>query len=215
MKKWEREWRRDILCHNKKYCYFLNNHMPHINFNNNLPGIRSAMAYRPETAGPLSELAEILLRDNVGLTRAERELIGMYVSYLNDCFYCHHSHGEIACIYLDDDRDLVDQVRKDFNHADISGKLKALLAVAAKVQQSGKAVTTGDIENAKQQGASDRDIHDTVLIAAAFCMYNRYVDGLATLTPTDMSSYPLRAKQVAENGYGAHIYTSKQPIESI
>jgi len=189
--------------------------MPHINFDNNLPGIRSAMAYRPETAGPLSELAEILLRDNVGLTRAERELIGMYVSYLNDCFYCHHSHGEIACIYLDGNRDLVDQVRKDFHHADISGKLKALLAVAAKVQQGGKAVTAGDIENAKQQGASDRDIHDTVLIAAAFCMYNRYVDGLATLTPTDMSSYPLRAKQVAENGYGAHIYTNKQPIKSI
>ena len=188
--------------------------MPRIDFNNNFPGIRSAMAYRPETAGPLSELAEILLRDSVGLTRAERELIGMYVSYLNDCFYCHHSHGEIACIYLDGDRELVDQVRKDYHSADISDKLKALLGVAAKVQQSGKAVTVTDIENARQQGASDRDIHDTVLIAAAFCMYNRYVDGLATTTPTDMTSYPLRAKQVAENGYGSHIYTSKQPIES-
>lgn len=189
--------------------------MPHINFNNNLPGIRSAMAYRPETAGPLSELAEILLRDSVGLTRAERELIGMYVSYLNDCFYCHHSHGEIACIYLGGNRELVDQVRKNYHNADISDKLKALLGVAAKVQQGGKAVTAADIENAKQQGASDRDIHDAVLIAAAFCMYNRYVDGLATTTPTDMSSYPLRARQVAENGYGSHIYTNKQPIEGI
>ena len=188
--------------------------MPHINFNNNFPGIRSAMAYRPETAGPLSELAEILLRDSVGLTRAERELIGMYVSYLNDCFYCHHSHGEIACIYLDGNRELVDQVRKDYHKADISDKLKALLAIAAKVQQSGKAVTTKDIDNAKQQGASDRDIHDTVLIAAAFCMYNRYVDGLATTAPTDMTSYPIRAKQVAENGYGSHIYATKQPAET-
>lgn len=185
--------------------------MAHIDFNNDFPGIRSAMAYRPETARPLSELAEILLRDSVGLTRAERELIGTYVSYLNDCFYCHHSHGEIACIYLDGDRELVDQVRRDYHNADIPDKLKALLTVAAKVQQSGKAVTTADIENAKQQGASDRDIHDTVLIAAAFCMYNRYVDGLATMTPTDMSSYSLRAKQVAENGYGSHIYASEQP----
>lgn len=205
----------DIRCHNKRLLPYYNQSMPHITFNNNLPGIRSAMAYRPETAAPLSALAEILLRDDEGISRAERELIGMYVSYLNNCFYCHHSHGEIACIYLDNDRELVDQVRKDYKKAAISNKLKALLGVAAKVQQSGKAVTAADIERARQEGASDRDIHDTVLIAAAFCMYNRYVDGLATTTPTDMTSYPLRAKQIAENGYGNHIYTNKQPVKNI
>jgi uncharacterized peroxidase-related enzyme len=156
-------------------------------------------------------LAEILLRSNEGLTRAERELIGMYVSYLNDCFYCHHSHGEIACIYLDGDRDLVEQVRKDYTKAPISEKLKSLLAVAAKVQQGGKHVTGEDIQRAKDNGASDNDIHDTVLIAAAFCMFNRYVDGLATTTPTDMSTYPLRARQVAEKGYGSHVFQEKQP----
>jgi uncharacterized peroxidase-related enzyme len=186
--------------------------MPHIDFKNDFPGIRSAMAYRPETAAPMGVLAEILLRSNEGLTRAERELIGMYVSYLNDCFYCHHSHGEIACIYLDGDRDLVEQVRKDYTKAPISEKLKSLLAVAAKVQQGGKHVTAGDIAKAKENGASDNDIHDTVLIAAAFCMFNRYVDGLATTTPTDMSSYPLRARQVAEKGYGNHVFTEKQPV---
>jgi uncharacterized peroxidase-related enzyme len=185
--------------------------MPHINLKNDFPGIRSAMAYSPKTAAPMSELAEILLRGNEGLTRAERELIGMYVSYLNDCFYCHHSHGEIACIYLDGDRELVEQVRKDYDKAAISDKLKSLLAIAAKVQQGGKFVTKDDVEKAKENGATDMDIHDTVLIAAAFCMFNRYVDGLATTTPTDMASYPLRAKQVAENGYGSHIYTTKQP----
>jgi uncharacterized peroxidase-related enzyme len=186
--------------------------MPHINFNNDLPGIRSAMAFRPETASPLSELAEILLRDTTGLSRLERELIGTYVSYLNDCFYCHHSHGQIACIYAGGDQALVDQVRKDYTSAEISEKLKSLLAVAAKVQQGGKAVSEADIEKARQAGATDRDIHDTVLIAAAFCMFNRYVDGLATFTPTDMTSYPLRAKQIAENGYGSYIYTSRQPV---
>jgi len=186
--------------------------MPHIDFHNDLPGIRSAMAYRPETAEPLSKLAEILLRDTVGLQPFERELIGMYVSYLNDCFYCHHSHGEIACIYLGGDRQLVDEVRKDYTRADISEKLKSLLVIAEKVQQSGKAVNAEDIVHAKQQGASDRDIHDTVLIAAAFCMFNRYVDGLATVTPSDMESYLLRAKQVVENGYGSHIYSAKQPV---
>jgi uncharacterized peroxidase-related enzyme len=186
--------------------------MPHIDFKNDFPGIRSAMAYSPETAAPMGELAEILLRSSDGLLPAERELIGMYVSYLNDCFYCNHSHGEIACIYLGDDRGLIDQVRKDYTKAEISEKLKSLLAIASKVQQGGKKVTTTDIEKAKETGATDKEIHDTVLIAAAFCMFNRYVDGLATTTPTDMDSYPLRAKQIVDNGYGNHVFTTKQPI---
>jgi len=185
--------------------------MPHINLGNDFPGIRSAMAFRPETAEPLSELAEILLRDDEGLSRSDRELIGTYVSYLNDCFYCHHSHGEIACLYLGGDRDLVDQVRDDYANANISDKLKSLLNIAAKVQKGGKSVTEKDVQSAREAGATDRDIHDTVLIAAAFCMFNRYVDGLATYTPTDMSSYPLRAKQIAEKGYGSHIFKEPQP----
>jgi uncharacterized peroxidase-related enzyme len=185
--------------------------MPHIDFKNNFPGIRSALAFRPETAAPLGELVELLLRDDEGITRAERELIATYVSYLNDCFYCHHSHGEIACIYLGDNRALVEQVRKDYTQADISDKLKALLAIAGKVQQSGKAVLPADIALAKENGATDKEIHDTVLIAATFCLFNRYVDGLATTTPTDMDSYPLRAKQIVEKGYGNHVYAAKQP----
>ena len=168
------------------------------------------MAFRPETAQPLNEFAEILLRDNEELSRAERELIASFVSYRNDCFYCHQSHGEIACLYLDGNRDLVEQVKKDYLNADISDLLKALLGIAAKVQQSGKAVTPADVENARRYGATDRQIHDTVLIAAAFCMFNRYVDGLATTAPTDMSSYPVRAKQIVENGYGSHVYSLKQ-----
>jgi uncharacterized peroxidase-related enzyme len=186
--------------------------MPHIDFGNNFPGIRSALAFSPQTAEPIGVLAEILLRSDEGLSRAERELIATYVSHLNDCFYCDHSHGEIACIYLDGDRELVDQVRNDYTSAAISEKLKRLLRIAGKVQQSGKAVTSEDIANAKENGASDKDIHDTVLIAAAFCMFNRYVDGLATNTPKEMSTYPLRAKQIAERGYGNHIFKEKQPI---
>lgn len=185
--------------------------MPHIDVQNDLPGIRSLMAFRTETAKPLNGLAEILLRDTMGLTRAERELIATYVSYLNDCFYCHNSHGEIACYYLAGDRDLVKQFRENYSAAPISNKLKALLHIAGKVQQSGKAVTPDDIENAHNHGATDRDIHDTVLIAAAFCMFNRYVDGLAANTTADLSTYPARAKQVAENGYGSHIYAAQQP----
>ncbi|MEO7044410.1 MAG: carboxymuconolactone decarboxylase family protein, partial [Ferruginibacter sp.] len=68
------------------------------------------------------------------------------------------------------------------------------------------------VELAKNLGATDKDIHDTVLIAAAFCMFNRYVDGLAANTPTDLSTYPLRAKQIVERGYGNYIFSIKQPV---
>jgi alkylhydroperoxidase/carboxymuconolactone decarboxylase family protein YurZ len=107
----------------------------------------------------------------------------------------------------------VDAVRRNYKEAPISEKLKSLLQIAGKVQKSGKSVLPEDIENARQQGATDRDIHDTVLIAAAFCLFNRYVDGLATVAPQDLSTYPLRARQIVENGYGAHIYTNPQPTK--
>ena len=186
--------------------------MPHINVDKNLPGIRSLMAFSPETATPMGELANLLLRTSDSLSMADRELIGTYVSYLNDCFYCQQSHGAIAVCYLDGNTSLVEQVKKDYVHAAISDKLKALLSIAGSVQKGGKFVTTEQITDAKELGATDKDIHDTVLIAAAFCMFNRYVDGLASDTPTDLFSYPLRAKQIAENGYGNHIFSNKQPV---
>jgi uncharacterized peroxidase-related enzyme len=186
--------------------------MPYIQVNPELPGIRGLMAFRPDTAGPLGVLANTLLRDDTGISMAERELIATHVSYLNDCFYCHTSHGATACQYLDGDKTLVDQVRKDYRNAPISEKLKALIAVAALVQKSGKAVTTEAIEAARAEGATDREIHDTVLIAAAFCLFNRYVDGLGAITPTDLSSYDARGRQIAEKGYGNHIFSTPQPV---
>jgi uncharacterized peroxidase-related enzyme len=186
--------------------------MPHINVDENLPGIRSLMAFSPATAEPMGELANLLLRSNDGLTMAERELIATYVSYLNECFYCHQSHGAIATCYLNGNNELVDQVRKNYQDAPISDKLKALLTIAGSVQKGGKQVTPLQIENAKALGATDKELHDTVLIAAMFCMFNRYVDGLAASTPTDLSTYPLRAKQIAERGYGNYIFLIQQPV---
>jgi uncharacterized peroxidase-related enzyme len=186
--------------------------MPHINVDENLPGIRSLMAFSPGTATPMGDLANLLLRSNEGLSMADREMIAAHVSYLNDCFYCHQSHGAIAVCYLKGNDELVEQVKKDYTNADISDKLKALLAIAGSVQKGGKYVTPEQIERAKALGATDKDIHDTVLIAAAFCMFNRYVDGLAANTPTDVSTYPLRAQQIAERGYGNYIFSTKQPV---
>jgi uncharacterized peroxidase-related enzyme len=176
--------------------------MAHINLENDLPGIRGPMAFRPETAKPLNELAEIMLRDdNNTLSRGERELIGAYVSSLNDCFFCQNVHGALAQHYLQCDMEFIDLVKKDYRLTAIPDKLKALLSIAASVQKGGKYVTALQIEWAKNQGATDREIHDTVLIAAAFCMYNRYVDGLATWAPEDRQVYVQRAKRRAEEGY--------------
>ena len=186
--------------------------MPHIEVDENLPGIRALMAFRPETASAMGALANILLRDNTGLTMAEREMIATHVSYLNDCFYCRQSHGAIAALYLQGDFALVEDVCNNYHKAAISDKMKSLLSIAASVQKGGKHVTPEQIEYARSLGASDRDIHDTVLISAAFCMFNRYVDGLAANTPGDLSTYPPRAKQIIEKGYGNHIFLNKQPV---
>lgn len=177
--------------------------MPHIALPEHLSGIRGAMAFRPETAKPLNELVEILLRGPNKLTPAERELIATYVSSLNDCHYCQSIHGAIAAASLNGDEELVRRVKADFQHADISEKLKALLVIAGKVQRDGKLATAEDVERARAHGATDLEIHDTVLIAAAFCMYNRYVDGLATVQPRDEGLYRERGKIVARDGYVA------------
>ncbi len=175
--------------------------MPHIALPEGLPGIRGPLVYRPETAKPLCELAEILLHAPSTLTPAERELIATYVSSLNDCYYCQTSHGAIAAFHLGGDEQLVEDVKRDFENAAVSDKLKALLAIAGKVQRGGKSVEPADIDRARRHGATDQEIHDTVLIAAAFCMYNRYVDGLATWAPTDPEGYRQRAAVVGREGY--------------
>jgi len=175
--------------------------MPHISLPNGLPGITSGFAFRPETAKPMRELAEVLLRGPSTLTSGEREMIATFVSTRNDCFFCQTSHRAAAAHHLDRDYTLVDAVRFDYQSAPVSDKLKALLAIAGKVQQGGKKVTAEDIALARSEGATDLEIHDTVLIAAAFCMYNRYVDGLATYTPTDLNLYDEMGAQMAYSGY--------------
>lgn len=176
--------------------------MAYIDLQNDLPGIRGPMAFRPETAAPLNGLAEILLHDeNNTLTRGEREMIGAYVSSLNDCFFCQHVHGAMAQHYFQCNTQLIDDIKKDYMAAPISGKLKALLSIAGSVQKGGKYVTGEQIESAKNLGATDRELHDTVLIAAAFCMFNRYVDGLNTWAPQDRQAYIDRAPMRAADGY--------------
>jgi uncharacterized peroxidase-related enzyme len=174
--------------------------MAHIALPEDLPGISGAFAFRPETAKPMRALAHILLHEPNSLTPGERELIATYVSSQNDCYFCETSHGAAASCHLAGD-DVVQRVKTDFENAPIAPKLKALLAIAGKVQRDGKLVTAEDVERARREGASDLEIHDTVLIAAAFCMYNRYVDGLDTWQPRDAGMYAQMGQHLVEHGY--------------
>jgi uncharacterized peroxidase-related enzyme len=176
--------------------------MPHIELPEGLPGITSAFAFRPETAKPMRALAETLLRGPSPLSSADRELIAAFVSGRNDCHFCHASHRAASAHHDGGSYELVDAVRSDFQNAPVSAKLKALLAIASKVQQGGKHVTPEDVAAARAEGAVDLEIHDTVLIAAAFCMFNRYVDGLATFTPVDEGMYDRMGERMAMQGYG-------------
>ena len=187
--------------------------MAHITLPEGFPGIRGPMMFRPETAAPLNQLVEVLLRGPHSLSQGERELIATYVSTRNDCMFCQTIHGAIAAHHLNGDEQLVACVKLDFESADISPKLKALLAIAVKVQQSGKNVTVEDVARAREAGATDLEIHDTVLIAAVFCMCNRYVDGLATWAPDDPDYYRQRAALVAKDGYAANLAT-RSPVPS-
>ncbi|MFE1272552.1 carboxymuconolactone decarboxylase family protein [Streptomyces sp. NPDC058757] len=182
--------------------------MPHIEIANDLPGISGLMAQRPDTGKVLSAVAETLLRSGPSpLSRGERELIAAYVSHLNRTDFCADSHGAFAAAQLDGGAELVDAVRADVATAPVSPLLKALLGVATEVQAKAAPVTDEAIAAARAAGATDTHLHDTVLIAAAFSMFNRYVNGLATDVPADPAFYDVAAELIVEHGYGAALAT--------
>jgi uncharacterized peroxidase-related enzyme len=190
--------------------------MAHISLSEGLPGIRGPMTFSPETTKPLTELAQVLLTGPNSLTPAEREMIATYVSSQNDCFYCQSCHGSTAAQHLggkDADYDFIAEMKRDFESTNLTPKMKALLNIAGKVQQSGKNVTTSDVDRARSEGATDKEIHDTVLIAAAFCMFNRYVDGLGTWQPSDPEIYREIGQQTSRQGYVKRDYG--KPLDTI
>ncbi len=190
--------------------------MPHIELPADMPGITAGFAFRPETAGPMRDLAHVLLHTagNDGYSSRDRELVAAFVSSRNTCYFCQRSHGAAATHLNGGGTSLVDAVCQDYRTAPVSEKLKALLAIAEQVQVDGKRVTKTLVDEARQQGATDLNIHDTVLIAAAFCMYNRYVDGLATWQPREEAMYVEMGRRMAEEGYArAATATSPEGLE--
>ncbi len=174
--------------------------MAYIELNNQLPGITGLLENRPDTAAPIRELTQILLRGKNTLTEMERELVATIVSFKNQCRYCTQAHAATV-IALGGSQELLDKVYHDPENAPLPEKIKALLQIASNVQESGKAVKPEHIERAKKAGAADREIHDTVLIAALFCLYNRYVDGMGTYCPADPAYYRKLASRLVTIGY--------------
>ena len=174
--------------------------MPHIPLEAHLPGITGLLEYRPDSAGPIRELTQILLRGESTLTEGERELIASLVSHRNECRFCTTAHTAAANILLGEIT-TSELVKQDYESAPVSDKMKALLHIAALVQKSGRDVNAEAVARAKAAEATDREIHDTVLIAALFCLYNKYVDGTASVTPTDPAFYAKLGERITTNGY--------------
>lgn len=174
--------------------------MPHIAVEEHLPGITGLLEYRKDTAQPIRELTQILLRGTSTLTEGERELIATVVSNGNKCKFCTAAHTAAADLLLGES-ETAEMVKTNIAAAPVSLKMKALLVIADKVRESGKLVTPVHIEKAKAEGATDLEIHDTVLIAALFCLYNRYVDGLGTALPADAGYFNVLADRLINHGY--------------
>ncbi len=174
--------------------------MPYIPLKENLPGITGLLDYRKDTALPIRQLTEILLRGESTLSKGERELIASVVSNGNECTFCTSAHSATADLLLNDGG-ISEKVKQDLAKAPVSEKMKALLTIASATQKNGKMVTQEMVDIAKANGATDRELHDTVLIAALFSLYNRYVDGLASVTPTDPAFYNRLAHILDDKGY--------------
>jgi uncharacterized peroxidase-related enzyme len=190
--------------------------MPYIPLEEHLPGITGLLEYRQDSAAPIRELTQILLRGPSTLTAGERELIATVVSSGNQCKFCTAAHTAAANVLLGES-ETSEKVKENIITSPVSEKMKALLIIASQVQQGGKNVTNESIQKAKDEGATDIEIHDTVLIAALFCLYNRYVDGLATITPTQPEFYNNLGNRLKEHGYNrlknGYAHLKDQPVK--
>jgi len=174
--------------------------MPYIPLDEKLPGITGLLQYRLDTALPIRQLTHLLLRGESSLSEGERELIATVVSQGNECRFCTAAHTAAADKCLGDDT-IAEKVKNDIATAPVSEKMKSLLIIARAVQQNGRNVTQEMADKARAEGATDLELHDTVLIAALFSLYNRYVDGLASVTPTDPGFYNRLGEILLKNGY--------------
>jgi uncharacterized peroxidase-related enzyme len=175
-----------------------------------VPGILVAMRLKPELGFHLRGLADqVLVEDYPGATisRAEREMLATATSAANDCFYCMDSHGAFATALLErsdeHDRIPIIDVIKQGSSEGLSPKMQALLHITRTVRREPRQLSTADVADAIDAGATDADVQLAVLIASAFSMYNRLVEGFRAKTPPSAEAYMPRAHEIAEHGYSS------------
>ena len=174
-----------------------------------VPGIQAAIRLTPGLGTHLRGLAdELLVNDFPGatITRAEREMLATAVSAANDCFFCMDSHGAHARALLERDGtvELIPVIEeiKGGSPDSLDPKMRELLHIARTVRGDARDLTVADVAAAQAEGATDADIQLAVLIAAAFSMYNRMVDGFRARTAPSVDAYRARAAEIAASGYG-------------
>jgi uncharacterized peroxidase-related enzyme len=173
-----------------------------------VPGIGTAIRLTPGLGVHLRGLAdELLVYDYPGatLTRAEREMLATAVSAGNDCFFCMDSHAAHAAALLERSGTTellpsLDEL-KDGSAEGLDAKMRALLSIASIVRREPRELSSAEVGLATEAGATDADIQLAVLIAAAFSMYNRLVEGFRARTAPTPDAYRERAVEIAEHGY--------------
>ena len=174
--------------------------MAHTTSPGGTPGIVGQIFAHRESEEALNTLAQVVMCGPSPLTRAERELIAAVVSAGNDSYFCTNTHAAAARHLFGDRAGVVDAVLTDPGTGHPEERLRALLAIAAKVRRGGCSVTPDDVARARAAGADDREVHDTVLIAAMLCMFNRYVDNFGPWAPRDPSVYQEIGARIATTG---------------
>jgi uncharacterized peroxidase-related enzyme len=172
------------------------------------PGILTALRLTPTLGLHLRGLAdELLVNDFPGATiaRAEREMLATAVSAANDCFFCMDSHAAHATALLEvtgrtDQEPLLETIKLGSSEG-FDDKMRALLHIARTVRREPRQLTAADVAAGHAAGASDADVQLAVLIAAAFSMYNRMVEGFRARTAPDPDVYRARGSEIAAHGY--------------
>lgn len=177
--------------------------MPRIDIPEGTPGPMGPLNQYPKLAEAMIRLDEQIMRGDSPLSPGERELIASFVSARSNCTWCTRTHSAVAAKLLEGGMPLVEQVHRNYRDAPISEKMKAFLRLAGQVQQGGGSVTDEAVEQARAAGATDREIHDVVLVAADFSKWNRYVDALQVVTPDDPALYDQVADSLLESYEGA------------
>ena len=180
-----------------------------------VPGIVTALQLTPALGIHLRGLADELLVDDfkgATITRPQREMLACAVSAANDCFYCMDSHGAFATALLERSGagemvPLIDTIKQGSSDG-FDEKMRCLLHIARTVRGDARDLTARDVAAAHSAGASEADVQLAILIASAFSMYNRIVEGFRAKTPPTAEAYRARAQEIAAHGYSDQRVTS-------